>query len=254
MHKAIRNLILLSAAVIPASLSAEPTEVVVRVISQDAKFVGDSMGGAEVVLRDATTGRILARGITRGGTGDTRLIMQASGRSPLRSTPEAAAFVTRVDITKPTLVNLEVSGPNAKSGTTIRVVSQRWIMPGQPVNVGDGWVVELPGLAISPTATLAEMDPANGTRTISVTAKVELLCGCPITPGGLWDAKDYYVEVSIWQSGTRIAVAPLAFVEAPGGYAGQITAPIKGRHVLYITARNLRTGNSGVARISPPLK
>ncbi|MBW8294450.1 hypothetical protein [Sphingopyxis sp.] len=250
MRMAIRTLLILSAAVFSATLRAEPTEVVVRVISQDAKFIGDSMGGAEIVLRDANTRRILARGITKGGTGDTKLIMQASGRSPLRSTSDAAAFVTRVDISKPTLVDLEVSGPKSKPGSTIRIVSQRWVMPGQPINIGDGWVVELPGLAISPTARLVELDKGDGVKSIAVTAKVELMCGCPITPGGLWDAKDYYVEVSAWQRGSSIAVAPLAFVEAPGSYAGQITAPMKGRYILYVTARNLKTGNSGVTQIS----
>ena len=36
---------------------AEPTPVKVHAISQDAKFIGDSMGGVEVVLRDAKTGK-----------------------------------------------------------------------------------------------------------------------------------------------------------------------------------------------------
>ncbi|MFC3175481.1 hypothetical protein ACFOD9_14575 [Novosphingobium bradum] len=42
---------------------ADPTPVTVRVISQDAKFVGDSTGGAQVILRDAENGHILAEGI-----------------------------------------------------------------------------------------------------------------------------------------------------------------------------------------------
>ena len=62
---------------------AEPTPVTVRVISQDAKFVGDSTGGAQVILRDAESGHILAEGITAGGTGNTDQIMQSTGRSPL---------------------------------------------------------------------------------------------------------------------------------------------------------------------------
>ena len=36
---------------------AEPTPVTVRVISTDAKFVGDTRGGARITVRDARTGR-----------------------------------------------------------------------------------------------------------------------------------------------------------------------------------------------------
>lgn len=244
---------MLSVALIAAAPAlAEPTSVTVHVISQDAKFIGDSMGGAQVVLRDVKSGKILSKGTTKGGTGDTARIMQSNGRSPQRATPDAAAFVTQIDIAKPTLVDLEVIGPNARPDSTIRVVSQRWIMPGIPVTVGDGWVVELPGLAISPTAKFADASTENGLRTVAVTAKVELMCGCPITPGGLWDAKDYRVEVSTWQRGKQVAVAPLHFVAAPGGFAGQIAAPTKGRYVLFVSAQNLVTGNSGVTELPPP--
>lgn len=146
--KKILPIACLAAIAANAPAHAEPTEVVVRVISEDAKFIGDSMGGAAVILRDAESGRVLAKGKTSGGTGNTARIMQASGRSPLIATSDAAAFVARIDIDQPWLVNLEVSGPVNRPGSKIKIVSQRWIMPGQPVNTGDGWVVELLGLAI----------------------------------------------------------------------------------------------------------
>lgn len=236
------------------SVAAEPTEIVVRVISQDAKFVGDSMGGAQVVLRNAKTGKILAKGVTTGGTGDTKAIMEASGRSPSRSTPGAAAFSTRIDIAEPILVDLEVNGPLSRPGSSIRVVSQRWVLPGKPVNIGDGWVVELPGLAISPIATITGTDPANGDSNVSIKAKVELMCGCPITPGGLWDAKDYGVEVSAWRGGRQVSAGTLSFVESPGGFSGALKVPGKGRYKLVIFARNAKTGNSGVTQIVIPAR
>ena len=57
---------------------AEPTEIVVRVLSRDAKFIGSSMGGAQVTLRDVKSGDVLAEGQTSGGTGDTGLLMKAN--------------------------------------------------------------------------------------------------------------------------------------------------------------------------------
>jgi hypothetical protein len=50
----------------PAIASAEPTEITVRVLAKDSKFVGTSMGGMRIILRDAHTGEILATGLTQG--------------------------------------------------------------------------------------------------------------------------------------------------------------------------------------------
>lgn len=235
---------LFTAAASPAQ--AAPTEVVVRVISQDAKFIGDSTGGVEAVLRDAKTRKVLARGVTAGGTGDTRAIMQPAGRSSPRSSSDAAKSVLTIDIDQPVLVDLEVQGPRGRPGSAVRIVSQRWIMPGQHVNIGDGWVVELPGLAISSTARLSEPAGAGAKRQVLVEAKVELLCGCPITPGGMWNATDYRVEVTAWRRGRLVSAAPLAFVQAPGGFAGALELPDSKPYTYFIMARNVITGNSGV--------
>jgi hypothetical protein len=218
---------------------AEPTEVTVHVIAEDAKFVGDHMGGASITLRDAKTGKILAQGLTKGGTGDTKRIMESGGRSPLRATPDAAFFTSIIDIREPTLVTLEAEGPVGHPGSTLHVMSERWIMPGHPVTTGDGWTIELPGLAISLSTSVAG-------RTVAITSKIEPMCGCPITPGGIWDAADYKVEASAWQNGRQIALAPLNFVKAPGGFAGDITIPESGKYKIVIFAHNEKTGNSGL--------
>jgi hypothetical protein len=68
----------------PAVASAEQTEIIVRVLAKDSKFVGTSMGGMRIILRDAHTSEILATGLTQGGTGNTKLIMlrtKAAGRN-----------------------------------------------------------------------------------------------------------------------------------------------------------------------------
>lgn len=229
---------------------AEPTDVVVRVISQDAKYVGDQMGGARVILRDAESGQILADGITVGSTGNTQQIMESTGRSPLRATPDAAAFTTQLELSRPTLVTAEVVGPLAQMQASIRVTSQRWIIPGQPGNSGDGWVIELPGLAVNIIAPQPNTHSAKGSRTIKVMASTMLMCGCPITSGGLWDAKDYKVEVVAYQAGRKIANGKLDFIEAPGRFGGDLTVPEEGVYELIVSARNTRTGNTGVDRTS----
>jgi len=183
--------------VAPSLAQATPTDVVIRVISQDAKFVGDSMGGAEVVLRDARSGTVLAKGVTRGGTGDTALIMAATGRSPVRSSETAAAFRTVLDIAKPILVRVDIRGPLSFPATIQRASSERWLIPGQSAATGDGWVIELPGLAIRMAAATPNIFRRG--QPSKLTVEVQLMCGCPITGGGMWDAADYEVTAELRQ-------------------------------------------------------
>ncbi|MBD3744938.1 hypothetical protein [Sphingopyxis alaskensis] len=228
-------------AAVPAS--AEPTPVKVHVISQDAKFIGDSMGGVEVVLRDAKTGKILAKGLTAGGTGDTKKIMEAVGRSPMLTTPDAAHYSTTLDISVPTLVKIELRGPLARPLSMQRASSERWLVPG--IAAGNGWVVELPGLAI-------EVDGGSAMaagRAATLTARVALMCGCPITPGGLWDAADYEVTAELRHKGETAERAPLIFSASPGQFSGAITPGFSGAGELWIVARNRHTGNAGAARV-----
>ena len=66
-----------------------------RVIAKGAKFIGTSMGGVEITIRDADTGELLVKGVA-GGTGDTKRI-KAAKSEPL-ATPDAAKFDATIDI------------------------------------------------------------------------------------------------------------------------------------------------------------
>jgi hypothetical protein len=228
-----------------APATAEPTSVTVHAISQDAKFIGDSMGGVEVVLRNAKTGKQLAKGITAGDTGDTKKIMEAVGRSPLRTTPEAAHYSTTLDISMPTLVRVELRGPLGRPLTMQIATSERWLVPGISAVAGNAWVLELPGLAIE----VDGISTLTQGRSATLTAKVALMCGCPITDGGLWDAAEYEVISELRRKGQPTERTPLSFSAAPGQFTGTITPSFSGKGELWIIARNKRTGNTGVARL-----
>ena len=217
-----------------------PTDVIVRVLSQDAKFVGDNTGGASITLRDARSRKILARGKTIGATGDTGRIMQAVGRAPERHGPDTASYVASIDIDVPTLVELEAEGPLGRPQSVIKVTSQRWIMPGESVAAGDGWLVELPGLAIVPALKRRE-------GLLAIEAKVELMCGCPIAPDTTWDANHYEVIATVMQ-GTRVVKAvPLPYAGTTSTFAAPVAGLAAGAYRVVITAHNSRTGNTGVA-------
>lgn len=222
-----------------SAVQAEPTEVVVRALSKDAKFIGDSMGGVQVTLTDAATGHELAKGLITGTTGDTQRIMVAPRQRGMSlSTPGAAAFSTTLDLDRPTQVKVEAVGPLGKPHAQITVTSMKWLLPGQPLT-GDGWLLEFPGLVVEP----AWVSESGG---LKIDAKVTLMCGCPIEPGGLWDAAKYNVQASLLDGGAIVSTTTLAYAGKPSTFAGRLPAPKAGAYRLRVIATNAETGNTGV--------
>jgi len=129
--------------------SAAPTTITVHVLSKDAKFVGTSMGGARVVIRDAETQEILAQGLTTGGTGDTTRIMKEPWRrgEPI-STPDAAKFTAVIDLDAPRRIEVTAFGPMAQPQTGARASATQWVVPGRNIDAGDAFLLVLPGFSL----------------------------------------------------------------------------------------------------------
>lgn len=219
---------------------AEPTHVTVRALALDAKFIGDHMGGVKVTLTDAKTGRRLAEGLTKGGTGETAKLMKAPR---VRGVPvadgDAAGFDAVLDIDRPTLVRADAEGPMGKPASAIHVASTLWVIPGRNVT-GDGWVLTFPGLVIEPKAT------PTGPGGLRVDAKISLMCGCPIEPGGLWDANTYSIQASLLRRDRVMSQKTLAYAGQPSQFTGAFADVPPGRYALRIVATDARTPNAGV--------
>lgn len=223
---------------------AEPTTITVRALARDAKFIGTSMGGVEVTLTDGA-GRVLAKGKTQGGTGDTdRLVVNPRIRGAKLAGEGDAAFTAVIDIDRPTLVHLRAEGPAHPAGSAVTVTSSAWVLPGKS-SVGDGWFVEFPGLAIAPNVQFER-------KTAILTANVTLMCGCPLTPGGLWNSDDYEVEAvirAVPDGGPDRKIA-LSYAGKPSTFSATIEdAP--GAFSVLLTAYDRKTGNTGVVDFLP---
>ncbi len=219
---------------------AEPTHVMVRAQSQDAKFIGSAMGGVKVTVTDARTGAVLATGLTQGGTGDTETLMRApKTRNQTLSEGKTAGFDAVIDIDRPTLVRVDATGPIGKPASAISVASSLWVLPGHDIG-GDGLILTFPGLVIEPLPVVAR----NGT--VNLSAKVTLMCGCPIEPGGLWDSAHYAVEAVLLQGDRTVARATLAYAGQASQFSGTIPPSATGDYTLRLTAADSRTSNVGV--------
>lgn len=233
---------------VPGIAAAEPTPITVRVLSKDAKFIGTSMGGMRVTLRDAHTGEILATGVTKGGTGDTRRLMHNdAGRRAQLSDASAAKFETTLDLDAPRLIEVEAYGPMAQPQAAHRVLSSQWVLPGKGVAGGDGWVLELPGFVVDVLAPPAHVN-LGATDKVEVRANVVMMCGCPIEPGGLWDATKYEVHAVVSRDGKEVGRMPMSYAGETSQFAASVPIDAAGTYDVLVYAHDAANGNTGLDR------
>ncbi len=229
---------------------AVPTEIHVRVLSQGAKFIGTSMGGVELVLRDVHTGETLAGGLVQGSTGDTARIMGGQPRGVPLSTDGSAVWKGMIDLPVPRLIELVARGPLAQPQAMVTVTSQRWVLPGRGVTIGDGWLLELPGLVVDAVEPAAHEQLEKGAKSRRLAVNVSMLCGCPITPGGMWDANGFDVRATVRGPGGGASEMKLAYGGRTGLFVGDLPLGGAGAYVVTVSAFDTKTGATGVDRTS----
>jgi len=231
----------------PAVLSAqevEPTLLHVRVGAHDAKIIGSGVGGARVTVLDAETGLVLADGVQEGGTGDTGAIMGARERgATVYDTPGAAAFEANLGLTEPTVVTVEAAGPLGTPHATRTARTTLLVVPGRDL-VGEGVVLTLYGFTVELEQPTGEVAVAPGS--ILVRADVSMLCGCPIEPGGLWDADRVDVVAQLVRGSVVVAEGPLHYGGRPNLFEGSVRAEEPGSYRLRVAAVDEGRANTGM--------
>ena len=226
---------------------AEPTAIDVRVISKGAKFVGTSMGGAEVVLRDAETGEVLSRGKTAGTTGDTAKIMKgaATHHAPV-STEDAAVYHAVVDIDEPRRIEITARGPLGQAQAANTVSATQWVVPGKPITGGDAFLLELHGFVVDVLIPPAHIQLSGTPQSVSLQANVCMMCGCPVTPGGLWDADRFEVAAIVYRDGEKMRQVPLEFAGRTSQFQTALQIEQTGAYEIAVFAYDPANGNTGV--------
>ncbi len=255
--RAVILLIVLGAFLIGTTAHAEKTRVVVRAKSKDAKFIGTGMGGALVIIRDSDTGEIIAQGLTEGGTGDTtRIMLNPLQRGKSLSDADTARFEITVDIELPQLVDIEVHAPHAQMQSKVKSSTQAWLIPGKDMT-GDGIVLEVPGFAVDillPQAAETIRMQESKKLTVPIQANVVMMCGCPIIPGGVWDANEYEVRAIILHDGKKNTALPMRYAGRSSTFGTDLPITKKGVYEILVYAYDPATGNTGVDRATVVVK
>ncbi|MDY0290909.1 MAG: hypothetical protein RBR02_01035 [Desulfuromonadaceae bacterium] len=228
------------------TVAAQETTLIVRAKANDAKFIGTGIGGVQVSVSHANSGAVLAQGLIRGGTGDTAVLMEKpSARGERISDESAAAFKAVLDIDEPTLLNIRMHGPLGGGSTVVDASQSVWLLPGKDID-GDGIVFNLYGFAVIPLAPYAntKIDPQ---ERVTLSAYVTMLCGCPITQGGIWDAAKYTVEAQIWDEDTLLERVSMQPEDGAGVFSASYVPRASGNYRIIFTAADSTTHNYGVA-------
>lgn len=225
----------------PEFFQAQETSVMIRVKAKDAKFIGTSIGGARVIVRDDRTGKVLADGLTQGVTGNTDVIMKNPITRGARLTEEnTAGFLAKLNIEKPVFVNVEAFAPgdNRVKSTTLL-----WVIPGKDIT-GDGLTLEMPGFLIEVISPQTH-ESIDTNKEIEIKANIVLMCGCPITKGGIWDADQYEVKALISKDGKLEKEVDLKVLEKASTFSNKVILP-SGNYEIMVYAFDPVSGNTGL--------
>ena len=242
------------------------TKVCVRVIARDGKFLGDDVGGASVIIRDARTGQLLAQGTTSGSSGldGPGGVMCASLRhgEPIPTT-DASSYTAELKLDRPRRIEITAHGPLGIPESANTVTATQWVYPGKDIVEGDGFLLEVPGLIVQIVSPATNFNK----RTLSalpIQAHVAMMCGCPIDykssestmicpelPADQqpWLPNEFEVSAVICGANGETTTIPLQFAETadtPGQFAGVWDQPLPGTHEITVYAYQKATGNTGV--------
>ncbi|PRX49635.1 hypothetical protein [Salegentibacter salegens] len=226
------------------SLAAQETTVMVRALAKDAKFIGSSIGGAKIIIRNAETGEILDEGLTTGSTGNTKLILQTPLERYDKLTDEqTAGFEAKLKLEEPTFITVEAHAPINKKQAKVISSTQVWVIPGKDIT-GDGVVLEVPGFVVDILSPQTH-ERIKASEEISLKANIIMMCGCPVTEDGVWDANQYEVKAIISSGEKETREITLNPTDKPSTFAAKTNLE-KAYYTITIYAFDPVTGNTGV--------
>ena len=192
---------------------------------------------------------LLAEGYTEGSTGNTsRIMSQPYTRYDDLADVNTAAFRTEIPLTAPTLVTIEARAPGHHRQARVRASTQVWMIPGRDI-VGDGIVLEIPGFVVDvllPRQNQFITLESLPNRLLAIRANMVMMCGCPISDGGLWNARKMEVTAIITKDGEQVRTVPLAIGNTENLFEGKWMVDEPGTYQLTVYGFDPRTFNSGV--------
>jgi len=249
MKKTIAIILLLFISI---SAMATETKIIVRAKAKDAKFIGSSLGGAYVTIRNKVNNRILAERKTSGSTGNTDLIMKAPRERGNSITDEKTAyFLATIDLKEPTFVSVEIISPFNNKQASARVSTELWLIPGKHI-LGDGIILEIPGFIIDILKPRTHHYIALNSikdQPFIIKANIVMMCGCVINKDGLWNSDNIEVKGILKKNGELFKEINMTLIST-NLFEGEVNIQSSGNYELIVYAYNSNSGNTGVDKVN----
>lgn len=230
------------ALMLSANIFATETSIMIRAKAVDAKYIGTSVGGVKAVVEDAETGEILDQGWIKGDTGSTKsLITDPIARGQVLTNETTAGFLAKVDISNPRLLRFKLIGPYGYRQSLQEATVTSWVIPGKDI-LGDGITLNMSGFIVDAWTNVLEGGH------VEIFTKASLLCGCPISPNGPWDPRDYEATAILMQDDMKVDEVTLDFTGPVGIFTGKTTLTTPGLYKAIVYLFDKKTGNVGVDR------
>lgn len=249
----MRTLIFIVAFLVTGlTASAAETKIMIRAKARDAKFIGSSLGGAHIIVRNKINRQILAEGNTTGSTGNTDLIMKgAKTRGTLITDPQTAGFLASIDISEPTFVSIEILSPLNNKQAQASVSTELWLIPGKHI-LGDGIILEIPGFIIDilkpRTHQYIALNSIKG-KLFPSQANIVMMCGCVIDKNGVWNSDEIEVKGILKKDGQYLKDVILSLVST-NLFEGSNLLNTPGNYELTVYAYHEKSGNTGVDKVN----
>ena len=232
------------------------THVEVRVIAAGGKFLGNDIGGAEVTVRDAATGELVASGRVRGDSGVTGEIMASRPWGTPVPIAQSSVLAFALELDQPRLLDVAAHGPLGSLQSARRVTVQQWVAPGMDLTGERGLQLVIPGQLVE------IVEPATHTQLsapgpVTIRANVGMMCGCPLaqstpTAPAPWPEEDFTVTALVYELADGppelVDTVPLPYAGTPSQFQASWTMPAYGFFEIMVVARQNATSNTGVDR------
>lgn len=257
------------------------THITVRPAARGGKYLGEDATNpnaknpksALVCIWNKETGGMLqcafANAPTKASAGPPNLMDPVRRCDPFATAPDTVEVRFQVDISEPTVFTVWVLGPLSHIDQARTVQSDITVLPGvdigsnplstdalAPAKFPEGLVLEIPGLCVSNVSAVLPTDPK---KQVSCSAKVTMMCGCPINniPNWYWPPSDFVVQLVTYLKSGAILKYTLDFnilLDVSSSFYGvwdnQITAGDSVEQA-WVLAYQPKLGNQGMCQYPP---
>lgn len=227
---------------------AEDTDVAIYVKERGGTFIGTSMGGARIVIRDKITDDIIYDGITIGEPGDAeKLVGEKHGRDDVIVADDTAKLEFSLDLFQPMPVTITATGPLSQPQSLVSVTKDFILLPNRDYTAENGILLELSGLVVDIAKPAAgEAIPFDAEVPVDINVNVSTISGGMPATDGHWTLDRYVMQTHIYKDARFISSVPLEYSGAPGRFYTKLKIPKSGTFQIVVTVTDKYTKETGM--------